>query len=129
MSIMPTPSGMLWSDRQAEPKPQPIARSRGGDPDTSHQAARHANRTGTAATQLAAVVRAVTEHPGRTSGELDNLLPGMDLQAVRRRLVDAKRFRHVLAGQARQCRVLGSRQTTWNPNPDAPTGTRLDVTA
>ena len=126
MTMHPS-AGPLFAQLEAKPEPRTIARSHKAGPDTSHTAARKHNRTGAAATNLARVVRAVSEFPGRTSGELAAQLPDLEFIEVARRLSDAKRLRHVLVSGSRPCRIRGTRQSVWMPNPDAPTGTTLDV--
>lgn len=128
MTMHPS-AGPLFAQIEPTPERRAIARSHKADPDTSHTAAKRHNTTGAARTNLAAVVRAVVEHPDCTSGELAELLPGLDLAEVRRRLVDAKRFRQAVVSGSRPCSVCGTRQSTWAPHPTPRTGVTLDVTA
>ena len=61
------------------------ARARRTDGGGSHAAADRIERTGKAAAQKAAVLRALAEHPGTTTGELAELA-GIERHAVARRM-------------------------------------------
>ena len=110
MSIHPRPTDSLFAE--------PIARSHATDPDTSVKAAASMNRSGNARANLERVVQAVETNPGKTSGELEQIVPGLDLTEVRRRLTAAARPNRsgvvrIVRSAARKCRVLLTSQSTW----------------
>lgn len=109
MSITPPPSGSLF----AAPA-EPIARARRTDPETSRDAAKKHNATGKAHAHMDKVIAAVAAHPRKTSAELAELIDGLDLAEVRRRLSDAKRKRRVFVVGARACSVTGTRQSVFS---------------
>jgi hypothetical protein len=132
VTITPNARGPLFDGLPAgdvECKPGRVARAHKADPQPSHAAANRHNRTGKAGTNLARVVRMATALPGRTAGEIAEQLAGLDYMEVQKRLSDAKRLRLLLCGTPRECRIRGTRMSTWHANPDAPTGTGLDVQA
>lgn len=106
MTIHPRPTGLF--------APDDIARSHAADPKTSIRAAAKMNRSGRAAANLARVIEAVRTHPGKTSGELAELIEGLDLTEVRRRLTDAAKRGDIARGAARKCGVCGTEQGTYS---------------
>lgn len=84
--------------------------ARNTDHWTSHAAADEVTASGLRSTQQAAVLAAVTQHPGRTSAELARAA-GLDRYAVARRLPELSRW--VRKGDARKCEVTGRSAVTW----------------
>ncbi len=95
------------------------------DPETSHAAAALMDRTGARQRHARMVLELVKQHPGMTAVELwevagESLQASLgEMQEVRRRLTDLKRNGHVRDGEARVCRVRGTKQMTWKAVGDA----------
>jgi hypothetical protein len=84
------------------------------DPESSHLAAEHVV-SGRAASQRAAVLVAVEEHPGLTSFELAAHCR-LDRWQIARRLPEIERLtRLVRRGHKRVCSVSGMQALTWWP--------------
>lgn len=96
-------------------------RARATDPRTSHEAAAAIKRSGALGRQQALVLALVRRFPGSTAGEL-----AMYQSRADRAPFDGWRYRvsrrlpelapaHIERGEARECKALGTRQTTWWP--------------
>ena len=96
--------------------------ARNSDPETSHEAAQKAVRSGTVGRQCALVLDLVRAWPNSTSGELAWYSAELDRYAVSRRLADLHTKGLVEKGPSRVCRSLGSKQLTWNVMAGEATG-------
>ena len=89
-------------------------KARRTDPVTSHEAADHAEATGTIGYQQECVAALVRQHPGNTSAELATVgFPGLDRYAIARRLPELVRLGKVRRGEIRVCSESGRRAVTW----------------
>lgn len=94
---------------------QPVlARSRGGDPDTSRQAAREHNARGRTATHKRIVLAAIQRRPGMTSAELAAFCE-LERHEAARRTADLLREGLVRQGAVRKCSVGRRDALTWWP--------------
>jgi len=93
--------------------------SHAGDPATSAEAAQNHDASRRAAAHARLVLELVRKHPSSTAVELWSHCNEWDrfrlveMQEVRRRLTDLHRAGRVHQGEARPCRVKGSRMVTW----------------
>ena len=90
-----------------------MATARRTDPGTSHEAAEMMNASGRANTQRRKVFDYVVENPGQTSGEITAGAGLADRYVASRRLPELRRLGFVVNGEARVCRVRGTKQITW----------------
>lgn len=108
--------------RRAEPL-GPLFSAAGGarrsDPDSSHQAADAAERSGLARQQREQVLALVRAYPGRTSAELAALSPNLNRYQVARRLPELAERGLVRRGPPRTCCATGSACITWIPEERA----------
>ena len=88
------------------------ALSHRGDPETSRQAADRLTQSGRLTGQRKAVMEALHECDGSTHAELGAFM-GVHWLTPARRLPELERMGFVHKGEARICRVKGSRCTTW----------------
>ena len=82
------------------------------DPATSSEAAKRIRRSGKLRTQRQRTLEALRVCNGATHAEL-GLSMGVHWLIPARRLSELERFGYVRKGQARICRVKGTRCTTW----------------
>lgn len=82
------------------------------DPETSHAAARKLTQSGRLTGQRREVLDALRQCSGATHAELGRFM-GRDWLVAARRLPELERAGLVHKGEARICRVKGSRCTTW----------------
>ncbi len=90
----------------------PVARQR--DPDTSQKGAYHAVASGKLARQAEVVLRAIHRWPGRTSGELADLMQ-CDRYTPSRRCPSLADAGKVYRGAKRLCKITGKACITWWP--------------
>jgi hypothetical protein len=90
-------------------KPKPL--SHRGDPQTSREAAEWLRESGKLAAQQQAVLEGLRQCDGSTHGELGRFM-GVDWFIPARRLSELERERLVLKGQARICRINGTKCVT-----------------
>jgi hypothetical protein len=96
------------------------AMSHTNDPQTSKDAAQHHYATGQRAKNATLVLRLLERHPGLTAVELweaatvAEQLQLKEMQEIRRRLTELAADKLAAPGDARICRVRGTRQATWN---------------
>jgi hypothetical protein len=83
------------------------------DPASSHEAADAIDRSGARGTHCAVVLDAVKAHPGLTSAELVEHVPGLDLTETRRRLTDLKRAALIVREKPRVCSISRRKVETW----------------
>jgi hypothetical protein len=83
-----------------------------GDPQTSYEAAEGLKRSGRLAAQQQAVLEGLRQCDGATHGELGAFM-GLHWLTPARRLPELERAGLARKGEARVCRVKGSRCTTW----------------
>jgi len=89
------------------------AKARRTDPDTSHEAARRADKFA-ATGQRVRCLECVEGHHGLTSGEMADLL-GVDRHVPARRLPELRDAGLVKSLAPRKCRSRGSTSLTWWP--------------
>jgi hypothetical protein len=90
--------------------------SRTNDPATSAEAAALVTASGARARQAEAVLALVAASPGLTAVELVASQagpPALDRYQISRRLADLESAGRVRKGDARACRVHGTRMVTW----------------
>lgn len=89
------------------------------DPDTSAEAAQRHTDSGAREAHARLVLRMVRAKPGRTACELwaeateFQRVVLVEMQEIRRRLVDLEAAGRVRKGEARTCRAKGTRQVVW----------------
>jgi hypothetical protein len=83
-----------------------------GDAETSREAVEHLNESGRLAAQQQVVLEALRQCDGATHAELGAFM-GVHWLTPARRLPELERAGLVRKGEARICRVKGSRCTTW----------------
>ncbi len=86
------------------------------DPPTSREAEEKITESGTRERHSAIVLELVRRFPGRTAIELQHQQSGLnwlDEYQIRRRLVDLKAANLVKQGEARACRIRGTKMVTW----------------
>lgn len=92
----------------------PRAKARATDPATSFEAARGVERSGKADAQREICLNAVKLRPGMTAGELAEYT-GLDRVAAGRRLPELRQAGAIKNGPQRLCKIMGTRQMTWEP--------------
>lgn len=85
--------------------------ARRDDPVTSHLAAAHVVETGSAEVDRLRAAQLVSEYPGLTARELEDV-GGWE---VHRRLREAQRAGLIAEGEKRACSVTGMTAMTWVP--------------
>lgn len=102
--------------------PDPYHRARRTDPETSHEAARQVEASGSATAHADLIAQAVREWPGRTTAELaENMRIVWKVgwsnvrHEVARRMCEVVRSGHARAGEPRTCKATGRRAQTWEP--------------
>jgi hypothetical protein len=103
-----------------KPAPAPLPASHRTDPPTSKEAARNFRDSGRLGLHQQIVLQAVREHPGSTHSELAEGTV-LDWLQTARRLSELAKAGLVRQGEARPCRIKGSRCTTWWPVSEATT--------
>jgi len=97
-----------WRTRDAY-----VARvSRSTDPQTSHEAEDHINKSGSRSKQVAKFLNAVREHEGATSGELAEAV-GLTMYEASKRLADLENAGKIRKGEPRVWEGSGRKQSTW----------------
>lgn len=92
----------------------PRALARSTDPQTSREAADHAENTGKAQSQRMVCLREVTVHPNQTAAEIAAAI-GLERHIPSRRLPELRDAGLVVTGPARRCTIQGTRSMTWSP--------------
>ena len=96
------------------------AMSHASDPQTSKGAAEHHYLSGQRAKNATLVLRLLERHPDLTAVELweaacqAEQLQLKEMQEIRRRLTELAWDKMAAPGDARICRVRGTRQATWS---------------
>lgn len=90
----------------------PQATARRTDPATSHEAAAEHNASGRAQAHAAMVMEQVRWQPGSTAAEI-GAATNLGHHEAARRLADLEHAGKVRKGPPRECRVKGSKMTTW----------------
>lgn len=86
--------------------------SRLNDPQSSHEAEGHINRSGARSVQQEIVLSAVRKNPGHTSRELTGFCE-LDRYQIARRLADLEQGGFVFKGHMRECTAGGRNAVTW----------------
>lgn len=86
--------------------------ARANDPDTSHLAETHINRSGLRGRQQRQAAAAVRCYPGRTSAELAEIT-GIDRHRLAKRLPECETAGAVRRGDKRQCSVSHLMAIVW----------------
>lgn len=88
--------------------------SRSTDPNASHDAEQHINRSGVRARHQQMAAQAVVRHPGMTSLEISERT-SLCRYMLARRLPECETANAVRRGQERRCTVSGRMAATWWP--------------
>lgn len=92
------------------------AKSRRTDPATSREAAERVTRSGSSASDRAAILMVVRRKPGLTAGEIAAELGwGTDNVRVSRRTAELVDNGAIAQGSPRMCAIKGSRMIQWFP--------------
>ncbi len=89
-----------------------VARARGSDPSTSHEAAQELERKGKGVGQRALCLRGLDEHPDSTPYELAKAL-GIEGIIPGKRLPELKIRGLAEPGEPRICKVRGTKARPW----------------
>lgn len=120
-----TEIGTRWEPKRSQPFPSrslvDVPRAANADPETSHLAADRIKATGALGDQQRRVLDLVNRFPGCTSAELANAVSVATGDAYAKlRTQFARRLPelagvHIRRGDARVCKVTGSKCVTWWP--------------
>lgn len=87
--------------------------TRAAGPLTSAVAEAKITGSGKRLTHAETVLEYIIAHPDRTSAELTDAIPDLDIYQVRRRLPDLEHLGLIEKSGRRKCHVYGSLQSTW----------------
>ena len=88
--------------------------SRSSDPNTSREAEKSINKSGSRSTQCNQILVVVKGNPGAVSGEIADIT-GMGMHITSRRLADLKNKGIIFQGQPRTYEGSGRKQVSWWP--------------
>lgn len=86
--------------------------SRSSNPNTSREAEKSINKSGSRNTQCNQILVVVKDNPGAVSGEIADIT-GMGMHITSRRLADLKNKGSIFQGQPRTYEKSGRKQVSW----------------